>query len=90
MIPMEYRQQILGLPLNEVLRPEIALPLQHVLQIYTVGSFLKAWENGHPQIASLFDSVEQAHEVASLCATWAGWRISALPATASSSWMLPD
>ena len=87
MIPMDYRTQILGLPLNEVLRPEIALPLQHLLKIYTVGSFLRAWENPnqHPHITPLFDSAEQAHQVAVLCATWAGWRMTALPASVSAT-----
>ena len=31
------RHPVLSLPLTQVMRSEIALPLQHVLQLYTVG-----------------------------------------------------
>ncbi len=73
---------VLDLPLTDVLRPEIALPLQHMLKIYTIGSFLRAWDNPASQahIQHLFDSAEQAHQAATLCATWAGWGNAVLPA----------
>ena len=90
------RNPILDLPLSEFMRSEIALPLQHVLKLYTVGSFLRAWDNPtrHSQITPLFDSAEQAHQVAALCAAWAGWKVGVIPAPASTSasshWMRPD
>ena len=36
------RNPILDWPLTTVMRQEIALPLQHVLHVYTVGNFLAA------------------------------------------------
>jgi len=83
-----FNHPILDLPLTDVLRPEIALSLQHVLKIYTVGSFLRAWDDPGSQrnIAGLFDSAEQAHHAATLCATWAGWTQAALPAPAVGWW----
>jgi hypothetical protein len=88
---MDTKAQILDLPLNEVIRPEIALPLQHMLKIYTVGSFLRAWENpaSQPHIAHLFASAAEAHQAVALCATWAGWSNVALPAS-NQKWMRAD
>jgi hypothetical protein len=71
------KNPILDLPLAEVMRAEIALPLQHVLHLYTVGHFLKAWRNprNHKSIEQVFDSPEQAHHAAGICATWIGIKI---------------
>ena len=68
------RNVILDLPLSAVMRPEIALPLQQVLQLYTVGNFLFAWRNprNHKLIEDIFDSPQQAHHAAGICATWVG------------------
>ena len=65
---------ILNVPLNQVMRSEIALPLQQVLRIYTVGSFLQAWANprNHKNIERVFDSPQQAQHAASVCAAWLG------------------
>ena len=56
------QNSVLDVPLSQVMRPEIALPLQHVLQIYTVGNFLRAWRNpkNHKNIEPLFDTPQQA------------------------------
>jgi hypothetical protein len=56
------------------MRPEIALPLQHVLQIYTVGAFLGAWRSPKSQrsIEQIFDSPQQARHAAATCAAWLG------------------
>jgi hypothetical protein len=66
---------ILDLPLTEVLRPEIALPLQHMMRIYTVGNLLRAWDNpaAQPHMEQLFDSAEQAQHAVTTCAAMAGW-----------------
>ena len=70
------KHPILSLPLSAVMRSEIALPLQYLLQIYTVGSLLKAWQNerNHSFIERLFDSPEQAHHAVATCAAWLGVR----------------
>jgi hypothetical protein len=59
------------------MRSEIALPLQHVLQLYTVGNFLSAWRNptNHKSIEEVFDTPEQAHHAAAICAAWLGVKI---------------
>jgi hypothetical protein len=65
---------VLNLPLAQVMRPEIALTLQHMLQLYTVGSFLNAWRNpkNHRSIEQVFDNPQQARHAAAVCATWLG------------------
>jgi hypothetical protein len=68
------RARILDIPLHEVMRPEIAMPLQQVLRLYTVGNFLNAWQNPMVQksIEQVFDSPEQARAAAITCAAWLG------------------
>jgi hypothetical protein len=68
------RNPILDVPLSDVMRSEIALPLQHVLSIYTVGSLLKAWRNprNHKSIEQVFDTPQQARHAIAVCATWLG------------------
>jgi hypothetical protein len=70
------RNPVLEVPLEQVMRSEIALPLAHVLQIYTVGSFLRAWRNpkNHKSIEQIFDSPQQARHAAAVCAAWLGIR----------------
>ena len=65
---------VLDVPLASVIRPDIALPLQHVLKLYTVGSLLKAWRSpkNHRSIEQVFDSPEQARHAVATCATWLG------------------
>ena len=73
---------ILNLSLTDVMRTEIALPLQQVLRIYTVGGFLRAWANPKNQksIAQVFDSPEQARHAVTVCAAWLGVRSAFTPA----------
>jgi len=68
------KHPVLDLPLAAVIRQEIALPLQHVLQLYTVGSLLKAWRNpkNHRGIERVFDTPEQARNAVAVCANWLG------------------
>lgn len=68
------RNPILDLPLNDVMRSEIALPLQHVLRLYTVGSLLSAWRSprNHRSIEQLFDSPRQARHAIAVLAAWLG------------------
>lgn len=73
---MMWKNPILGLPITDVLRNDIALPLHHVFGIYTLGSFLQAWANPSCQreIEELFDSPAQARHAAATCAQWIGAR----------------
>ena len=68
------RNPILDLPLQNVMRSEIALPLQQMMQIYTVGHFLSAWKNPRHQkkIEQVFDSADQARHAHSVCSAWLG------------------
>ena len=72
-----HRNPILDLPLSAVLRTEIALPLQQILTINTVGALLTAWRSplNHPHIEDLFDSPAQARNAIATCATWLGVRM---------------
>src|SRR6476620_9584191 len=72
-----HRNPILDLPLAAVLRTEIALPLQQILNINTVGALLTAWRSplNHPHIEDLFDSPGQARNAVATCATWLGVRM---------------
>lgn len=65
---------VLDLPLSAVMRWEIALPLQQILHLHTVGSLLRAWRNpsNHDKIEKLFDTPAQAHHAIAVCATWLG------------------
>src|SRR4051812_27606367 len=85
---MSSRNPILDLPLSEVMRSEIALTLQHVLQIYTVGNFLKAWRSPKNQksIEQVFDSPQQARHAAATCAHWLGIKTLASPGTIAGWW----
>lgn len=73
------KNPVLDVPLSSVMRPEIALPLQHVLQLYTVGSLLKAWRNpkNHRSIEQVFETPEQARHAVAVCAAWLGIQIRA-------------
>jgi hypothetical protein len=75
------KNPILNVTLNEVMRPEIALPLQHVLRIHTVGGFLQAWSNpkNHRSIEQIFDTPQQARHAAAVCAAWLGARAAFTP-----------
>jgi hypothetical protein len=72
------RNPVLDLPLASVLRSEIALPLQQMLHIHTVGNLLNAWRNprNHRSIEQVFDSPQQARHAVATCAAWLGVRSS--------------
>ena len=86
------KNPVLDLPLHEVMRSEIALTLQHVLQLYTVGSFLSAWRNpkNHKSIEQVFDSPQQARHAASVCATWLGIQTAASNGVHGAWWVGDD
>jgi hypothetical protein len=68
------RNPILDVPLTTVIRAEIALPLQQVLHLQTIGSLLQAWRNpkNHKSIEQVFESPAQARHAIAVCATWLG------------------
>jgi hypothetical protein len=79
---------VMMLSLNEVMRSEIALPLQHVLHVYTVGQFLMAWRNPKTQrsIEQVFDSPQQAQHAWAVCAAWLGLRGPVAPLSGPHWW----
>jgi hypothetical protein len=83
------RNPILDLPLSEFMRSEIALPLQHVLKLYTVGSFLNAWRNpkNHRSIEQVFDTPQQARHAVAVCAAWLGVQSLASQPSVSPWWI---
>ena len=83
------RNPILDLPLSEFMRTEIALPLQHVLKLYTVGSFLNAWRNpkNHRSIEQVFDTPQQARHAVAVCAAWLGVQSLASQPSVSPWWI---
>jgi hypothetical protein len=68
------KHPVMDILLSDIMRSEIALPLQHVLHLYTVGQFLNAWRNpkNHKSIEQVFDTPAQAHDAATVCAAWIG------------------
>ena len=85
------RNPVLDLPLTAVMRTEIALPLQQILQINTVGALLSAWRHSgnHESIEDLFDSPQQARNAVAVCATWLGVQMRP-QATLPSGWWRKD
>ena len=84
------RNPILDLPLTEVMRSEIALPLQQILSIYTVGSLLTAWRHpkNHKSIEQIFDTPQQARHAVAVCAAWLGVKTPAAPSSISGWWTI--
>jgi hypothetical protein len=87
-----YKNSILDLPLHHVMRPEIALTLQHVLQLYTVGNFLSAWRSPKNQrsIEQAFDTPQQARHAAAVCANWLGVPTAPVSHAAGAWWPSED
>jgi hypothetical protein len=83
------KNPILALPLSAVMRSEIALPLQHMLQLYTVGCFLRAWRSPRSQrsIEQIFDTPEQARHAAATCAAWLGIKTLAIHEIVPAWWV---
>lgn len=69
------RNPILDVPLNQVLKAEIALCLQQMLRVYTIGNLVELWQDPRDQrrIEQLFDTPEQAGHAVSVCAAWLGY-----------------
>jgi len=69
------KNPVLDVPLSSVIRPDIALPLEQIMRICTVGSLLRAWRSPKNQrsIEQLFDSPEQARHALQVCAAWLGF-----------------
>ncbi|MGH7178612.1 MAG: hypothetical protein ACREJC_14640 [Tepidisphaeraceae bacterium] len=85
---MEERDPILNMPLNQVLHRQFALPLQQILQLYTVGHFLSAWQSPRCQrsIEQVFDDPRQAQQAAHVCAAWVGLESAPLPIRVQQWW----
>jgi hypothetical protein len=82
---------ILQMPLSQVMRPDIALQLQQLHAIQTVGGFLRHWRDprGKQRIEQAFESATQARHAAAVCAAWLGYSSVYLP-TAVPTWWRND
>ena len=89
---MSSKNPIVNLPLSDVMRSEIALPLQHVLKLHTVGSLLNAWRNpkNHRSIEQVFDTPQQARHAIAVCAAWLGVQGQALATPVPAWWPRDD
>lgn len=85
------KNPVLDVSLSQVMRPEIALPLQHVLKLYTVGNLLSAWRSPKNQrsIEQVFDSPQQARHALAVCTAWLGFETPAI-ATPVKAWWLHE
>lgn len=85
------KNPVLDLPLHNFMRSEIALTLQQVLQIHTVGNLLNAWRSPKCQksIEQVFDNPQQARHAIAVCATWLGVAMAPIPSMAG-GWWRPD
>jgi hypothetical protein len=83
---------VLNLPLTAVMRSEIALPLQQLLRLYTVGSLLAAWRSPKSQrsIEQLFDSPQQARHAIATCAAWLGVQSQPIASPVPAWWVGDD
>ena len=88
----QLKHPVLTLPLSQVMRPGIALTLKHVMQLYTVGAFLNAWNNpkNHKSLEQVFDTPQQARHAAAVCATWLGVQSNVSQAVAGAWWVGDD
>jgi len=82
------RNCILDLPLSAVMKQEIALPLQFIAHIYTVGQLVTAWRlpRNHKLLERYFDSPAQARHAVAVCSGWLGLRTASLPLPAKTWW----
>lgn len=80
---------VMNVPLAQVMRSEIALPLQHMMNLHTVGQFVRAWRMPRNQknIEQLFETPAQARHAAAVCSTWVGATQHATPMTGQSWWI---
>jgi hypothetical protein len=86
------RHPALDVPLNDVMRSQIALPLQHVLKLHTVGCLLRAWPTPsvRANIELLFESPRQARHAVATFAAWAGVHPPALADVVPAWWLGDD
>ena len=82
------KNPVLDLPLSEVLRPESALSLEHMLNVYRVRNFLRAWKSPWSQrsIEHIYDNPHQARHAAQVCATWLGVQVVPTSQTVQAWW----
>ena len=65
---------ILRMPLRHFMRSDIALQLEHLCSIHSVGGFLSAWRRPdvQPRIELAFETPGQARQAAAVCLAWLG------------------
>lgn len=86
------KNPVLDLPIEEVVRPEIALVLSQVCRIRTVGGFLRQWRDPRQAklICQAFDTPEQAKHAAATCSAWLGIRPQVVHRIPSTWWQADD
>lgn len=83
------KHPILDVPLDQVIRPDIAMPLQQMLRLYTVGNLLSAWRSPRNQrsIEQIFESPAQARHAIAVCTTWLGYETAPLSSPVPAWWI---
>jgi hypothetical protein len=86
------KHPILDLPLSQVMRGEIALQLQQMLHVHTVGHLLQSWRHPGAQrkIEQVFDTPEQARHAVAVCSTWLGFQSGPAPTGMPQWWQADD
>ncbi|HMO25909.1 MAG TPA: hypothetical protein PKB10_06530 [Tepidisphaeraceae bacterium] len=79
---------ILEMSLSSILKPDLALQLQQLCAIQTVGGFLRAWHDprGQKQIEQIFETPSQARQAAATCSAWLGQVARYVPAPVPTWW----
>lgn len=80
---------ILRMPLRHFMRTDIALQLEHLLSIHSVGGFLQAWRRPdvQPRIELAFETPGQARQAAAVCLAWLGRPAFFVPSPVPTWWI---
>jgi len=83
------RNPILDVPLTSLFRPDIALSLQQVLRLYTIGNLVDQWQDPRDQrrIEQLFENPDQARHAVNVCAAWLGFDPMVMKPPAGDPWL---
>jgi hypothetical protein len=83
------RNPILDVPLTSLFRHDIALSLQQVLRLYTIGNLVDQWQDPRDQrrIEQLFENPDQARHAVNVCAAWLGFDPMVMKPPAGNPWL---
>lgn len=79
---------VLRMPLRQFMRADIALQLEHLYAIHSVGGFLNAWRRPdlQPRIELAFETTGQARQAAAVCLAWLGQPAMFVPSPVPAWW----